>query len=63
MNEGTTDVLSIKAVRPSSEKINRAVFHPVQPWVAYADRASAVTVWNYEANEVGAVDAGDHFWF
>jgi hypothetical protein len=50
-----TDLLEIKAVRPSTDKIDRVEFHPVQPWLAFVSRSNAVTVWNYESNEVGAL--------
>ena len=50
--EAGKDLLAIKAIKSSKDKIDRVVFHPVQPWVAYSDRNSAVTVWNYESNEV-----------
>ena len=45
-------MLSIKAIKSTSDKVDRVTFHPVQPWLAYADRTNAVTVWNYESNEV-----------
>jgi hypothetical protein len=46
------DILSIKAIKASKDKVDRVIFHPVQPWVAYSERNNAVTVWNYESNEV-----------
>jgi hypothetical protein len=44
--------LVIKALKSSKEKIDRLVLHPVQPWVAFADRTGAVTIWDYETEEV-----------
>lgn len=49
------ELLQIKAVRSSKEKVDIVEFHPVQPWLAVVDRLSNVTVWNYESNEVGFV--------
>lgn len=46
------DILSIKSIKSSNEKVDRVIFHPVQPWLAYSDRNNAVVVWNYESNEV-----------
>lgn len=56
--EGTQELLHISAVRPSTEKVDRVEFHPVQPWLAYVDRNSNVSVWNYESDEVSV--AGLH---
>lgn len=43
---------TVKRVRKSDEKVDRVVFHPCHPMVAYADRGGGVCVWNYESNEV-----------
>ncbi|KAL4432170.1 hypothetical protein ABPG77_005932 [Micractinium sp. CCAP 211/92] len=50
--EGTQELLHISAVRPSTEKVDRVELHPVQPWLAYVDRNSNVSVWNYESDEL-----------
>ena len=44
------------AVKGSREKVDRVHFHPVQPWLAFVDRNSSVSVWNYESGEVGGSD-------
>lgn len=46
------ELLHLQAVRPSKEKVDRVEFHPVQPWLAFVDRSSNVSVWNYESDEV-----------
>jgi hypothetical protein len=51
-NNSGRDILSIRAIKASKDKVDRVIFHPVQPWVAYSERNNAVTVWNYESNEV-----------
>ena len=48
------ELLHLAAVRASKDKVDRCEFHPVQPWLAYVDRHSNVSVWNYESDEVGA---------
>lgn len=50
--EGAPELLHISAVRPTAEKVDRVELHPVQPWLAYVDRNSNVSVWNYESDEV-----------
>lgn len=45
-------LLEVRAVRPSGDKVDRVEFHPTQPWLALVSRGNAVTVWNYESNEV-----------
>ena len=49
---GDGDVLAIQSTKSSAEKVDRVCFHPVQPLLAFADRANGITVWNYESNEV-----------
>ena len=48
----TPELLAIQAVRSTKEKVDRVEFHPVQPWLAFVDRNSTVSVWNYESDEV-----------
>jgi hypothetical protein len=48
----TPELLGIQAVRSTKEKVDRVEFHPVQPWLAFVDRNSTVSVWNYESDEV-----------
>ena len=48
----TPELLHVAAVRSTKEKVDRVEFHPVQPWLAFVDRNSNVSVWNYESDEV-----------
>lgn len=52
MAQPERELLEVRAVRPSLDKVDKVEFHPVQPWLAFVTRGNAVTVWNYESNEV-----------
>lgn len=49
------DLLEIKAVKSTNDKVDRVEFHPVQPWLVFVTRGNGVTVWNYESSEVRPV--------
>jgi hypothetical protein len=50
--DGGSDLLAIQSIKASAEKVDRVCFHPVEPLLAFADRANRITVWNFESNEV-----------
>jgi hypothetical protein len=49
--DAVQELLYVKYVKSTKEKVDRVQFHPVQPWLAFVDRSNDVTVWNYESNE------------
>lgn len=44
--------LDFKAFKASNNKVHLVDFHPVQPWLAMADKAGTVTVWNWSTEQV-----------
>ncbi|KAL4855688.1 hypothetical protein ACK3TF_003771 [Chlorella vulgaris] len=50
------ELLQIVSVRSTKEKVDRVAWHPVQPWLAYVDRQSNVSLL-YDAQLGGADEA------
>lgn len=52
------ELLQIVSVRSTKEKVDRVAWHPVQPWLAYVDRQSNVSVLDFDKDEASGSDLG-----
>ncbi|KAI6684491.1 hypothetical protein NL676_030404 [Syzygium grande] len=50
-----SEMLRLRAFRPSGDKIVKIQLHPTHPWLVTADASDFVSVWNWEHRQVVAV--------
>jgi hypothetical protein len=50
---GPADGRNIRTHRLRCAQVKVLEFHPVQPWLAYADGSQAVVVWDWSSQQVG----------
>lgn len=48
------DSLRLTQFRPASSKVKCIEFHPMQPWLAIANKANKVSVWNFVSEQVSS---------
>lgn len=46
------DSLRLTQFRPSGFKVKCIEFHPMQPWLAIADKGNKISVWDFESEQV-----------
>lgn len=44
--------LRLTQFRPSGFKVKCIEFHPMQPWLAIADKGNHISVWDFESEQV-----------
>ena len=47
-----TDTLKWKRFLPAKAKVKCIEFHTIHPWLAIADKANKVSVWDFESEQV-----------
>ncbi|GBF88621.1 hypothetical protein Rsub_01336 [Raphidocelis subcapitata] len=45
-------MLQLRSFVPTQDKVKTLEFHPVQPWIAFADKADNVKVWDWSTQQV-----------